>query len=88
MVTLGGKMKLESNHQFGNQGAGTKSASSMAAFDAFSVGEFPDVIVAGATAIETGLNAGAKVFDLGEEKVDLRCDTSYVETVDVYRQRI
>ena len=57
----------------------------MTNFDAFCIGEFPDVVVACGIAIETGLDAGAEVFDLREEQVDFCGDAGYIEAADIYR---
>jgi hypothetical protein len=64
-------------------GRGTKSACAMSTLDTGGSGEFPDIVVAGSFAVDTGLDAITFSLDLGKRKVDFRRNASYIETSDI-----
>jgi hypothetical protein len=55
----------------------------MSTLDTRGSGEFPDVVVAGSFAVDTGLDAITFSLDLGKRKVDFRGNASYIETSDI-----
>lgn len=60
-----------------------KSASAISTDDTRRSGEFPDVIVADAFTVDTGLDAITLTLDLRESEIDLGGDTCNIETPDI-----
>lgn len=55
----------------------------MSADNGRGIGEFPDVVIAGTHAVETGLDALTYILDLGKPKVNFCCNACYIETLDI-----
>jgi hypothetical protein len=68
----------------GNERGGlTKSASAISTDDTGGSGEFPDVIVADAFTLDTGLDAITLILDLRESEIDFGGDACNIETTDI-----
>jgi hypothetical protein len=64
-------------------GRGTESTCAISTLDTRGIREFPDVVVAGIFAVETGLDATTFIFDFRKLKVDFRGNARYIETSDI-----
>jgi hypothetical protein len=88
IVTSAGKLKSESNrvsrtHGEERGGVVTKSASAMSTDDTRGSGEFPDVVVADAFTVDTGLDAITLTLNLKESEIDFSGDAGNIETPDI-----